>query len=189
MKMVSILRLLLISVIGTCHSMVVPRRRQQQRFVADGTVSRRGFSAALVGAASSMLLQEKAEAFWNPFEKEKPYTYADFKRMLHSGEILQVTFGVGGTSLVCIDATGVSRALADLPDDKALLNELYREKVAVSMEDIPPQQMSAADWFKDVMGFEELTDEEKYKYRGYKTFRQNVQGEVPASLLTNFGGK
>jgi len=158
-----------------------------------GTTSRRAFSASVFGTASAFLVRSKEDEakaeWWNPFGKEEPWTYTDFKGMIQSGQVLQVTFGVGGTSLVCVDTMGISRSLVDLPDDLTLLRELYQGNIAVTMEDIPPRAMSASDWFKDVMGFEELTDEEKYKYRGYKTFRMNTQGEVPSSLLTNFGGK
>jgi len=156
------------------------------------TTTRRAFSASVFGAASAFVLrpdEDEAKALWNPFGKEEPYTYADFKNMVRSGQILQVTFGVGGTSLICVDTTGVSRSLVDLPDDLTLLRELYQGNVAVTMADIPPRAMSASEWFKDVMGVEELTDEEKYKYRGYKTFRMNTKGEVPSSLLTNFNGR
>lgn len=186
--------------ISGCHSMAVPRPSQGGRHLLtqtdvghSGSNSRREFSVSVLGAASAFLLRptgdEANAAWWNPFEKEEPYTYADFKTMLRSGQILQVTFGVGGTSLICVDATGVSRSLVDLPDDLTLLRELYQRNVSVTMEDIPPRAMSASEWFKDVMGLEELTDEEKYKYRGYKTFRMNTKGEVPSGLLTNFNGR
>lgn len=181
--------------ISGCHSMAVPR--PTERHTTNGghsgtsTASRRAFSASLVGIASAFLVRPKhdeanAAEWWNPFGTEEPWTYADFKGMVESGEILQVQFGVGGTSLVCVDTAGIARALADLPDDLTLLRELNNGNVDVTMQDIPPRAMSAWEGFKDAMGIEELTDEEKYKYRGYKTFRMNTHGEVPSSLLTNF---
>ena len=174
--------------------MAVPRPTERQSGFMQKNVgqptTRRAFSASMAGAASAFLARQRHDeanaAIWNPFGKVEPWTYADFKGMVQSGQIEQVVFGVGGTSLVCVDANGITRSLEDLPDDLTLLRELYQGNVAVTMQDLPPRAMSASEWFKDVMGFEELTDEEKYKYRGYKTFRMNTHGEVPSSLLTSF---
>jgi len=128
---------------------------------------------------------------WYIWGQPKETSYEEFMNLLTTDQLQQVVFKANGYSLLCVDTTGLVRPLVKtLEDDPTLLMELYRRKVDVTMEILPPTAMSTVDWFREMMGDENtLTDEEKYKYRGYKTFRQNTHGEIPSSLLTNFGGK
>lgn len=124
--------------------------------------------------------------FWDPQSKET--TYAEFVELLKSDQLIQVVFKADGYSLICVDVAGSIRPVKALDNDPTLLMSLYKRKVAVTMEELPPRAMNTVDWFRDLIG-DEIDDEEKYKYRGYKTFRMNTQGEIPSSLLTNFSGR
>lgn len=116
--------------------------------------------------------------------------YEDFKKLLESDELQQVEFGIDGRSLVCLDTLGQIHYLKDMPDDPPLLKELYQRGVTVTLQEMKyEKKMNAVSWFRDLVGAaDDLTDEEMYKYRGYKTYRQNIpeRSYVPANLITGY---
>mmetsp|Transcript_35302 Transcript_35302/g.40303 ORF Transcript_35302/g.40303 Transcript_35302/m.40303 type:complete len:254 (+) Transcript_35302:313-1074(+) len=174
------------------------------------TFNRRSFGAAILAFGSSGVISNSnnngvtvanaitttnsnsnSNEAWYIWGQPKETSYTEFMHLLTTDQLQQVVFKANGYSLLCVDTTGSVRPIVKtLEDDPTLLMELYQRNVDVTMERLPPTAMSTVDWFRELMGDENtLTDEEKYKYRGYKTFRQNTHGEVPSYLLTNFGGK
>ena len=176
------------------------------------TFSRRSFGAAILAFGSSGVISNSnnngvtvanaitttttnsnsnSNEAWYIWGQPKETSYTEFMHLLTTDQLQQVVFKADGYSLLCVDTTGSVRPIVKtLEDDPTLLMELYHRKVEVTMERLPPTAMNTVDWFRELMGDENtLTEEEKYKYRGYKTFRQNTHGEVPSYLLTNFGGK
>ena len=161
----------------------------------DSTIqSRRSFfSSAAVAAATITSCPQKAEArkLKFPWEKEIYYTpYQDFKDMLLADQIAQVEFGIDGKSLLCSDLNGVSYLLNDIPDDPPLLKELYRKGIVVTLQEMKfEKKMNTVSWFRDLVGAgDDITDEERYEYRGYKTYRQNIpeRSYVPSNLITGY---
>jgi len=112
--------------------------------------------------------------------------YNGFKEMLGANQLSSVEFGYDGRSIKFVDANGYERKVSNPPDDPNLLKELYASDVDVSVRAFAFQkQMNSASWMKELMG-EELTAEELYKYRGYKTRRENQpeNNYVPSNLIT-----
>ena len=136
---------------------------------------------------SSSINTNVANAAWF-WDAPKETTYDEFIELLKSDQLSQVVFKADGYSLICVDVAGYIRPVRALDNDPSLLMTLYKRKVDVTMEELPPRAMNTVDWFRDLVG-DELDEDEKYKYRGYKTFRMNTQGEIPSSLLTNFSGR
>ena len=156
------------------------------------TQGRRGFLAAAGSfAVAASLPPSEAEAAV-PWGKPRmsEITYADFKTMLESDRLSQVEFGIDGYSLACLAKDGGYFILKDMPDDPPLLRELYQKDVIVSLQEMKfEKKMNAVNWFRELVGVgDDLTDEEKYEYRGYKTNRQNIpeRSYVPANLITGY---
>ena len=116
--------------------------------------------------------------------------YADFKTLLETDQLEKVEFGIDGRSLVCLDTSGKIHNLKDMPDDRPLLKELYEKGVTVTLQEMKyEKKMNTINWFRDLVGVgDDLTDEEMYEYRGYKTYRQNIpeRSYVPANLITGY---
>lgn len=150
-----------------------------------GASGRRAFvtSALTAGALGATAPAARAWPFAAP--AGVPTTYDDFLRLLANDQLSSVEFGSDGLSLVCLDAQGVSRPVKDLPDDKGLLAELITRRVDVTLQEYKfTKQMNSANWVKNLMGGD-LTDEELYAYKGYKTYRSSPgQGNIPSSLIS-----
>ena len=145
------------------------------------------------GAAASLLTAQPqtAEAAFPWQTATTTYLpYEDFKELLVSDQLDQVEFGIDGRSLVCTDLQGGYHLLRDLPDDPPLLKELYRRGVTVSLQEMRfEKKMNAVSWFRDLVGVgDDISEEEMYEYRGYKTYRQNIpeRAYVPANLITGY---
>jgi len=158
-----------------------------------GFSSRRSFFSAATIAAVAVASSnpEKAEAGMFPWQKEETVaTYQDFKSMLASDDIAAVEFGNDGSSLSCLDKNGKGFILRDLPDDPPLLKQLYKKKVVVTLQEMKfEKKMNTVTWFRDLAGFgDDITEEEMYTYRGYKTYRQNIpeRAYVPSNLITGY---
>lgn len=147
---------------------------------------------AIATSASLLSPPQPAQAKWLFFDKGEleQFDYATFKTMLEStpSQITQVQFGSTGNSLTCMDSSNVERLLLDIPDEKGLLKELYRRDVVVTLQETRFQKkMNAVSWMRDLVGVgDDITEEEMYEYRGYKTNRGNIpdRAYVPSSLIT-----
>ena len=71
-----------------------------------------------------------------------------------------------------------------------LLKQLYKKKVVVTLQEMKfEKKMNTVTWFRDLAGFgDDITEEEMYTYRGYKTYRQNIpeRAYVPSNLITGY---
>mmetsp|Transcript_4863 Transcript_4863/g.12540 ORF Transcript_4863/g.12540 Transcript_4863/m.12540 type:complete len:224 (-) Transcript_4863:415-1086(-) len=156
---------------------------------------RRAFFFSAAAAAACVAAPEPSNAWIYqlkmPWDKVPEYTsYEAFKSMLRSDDLRSVEFGSNGATMSCIDVRGTTYILADMPDDPPLLKELYQRNVAVTLEEMKfEKRMNTVNWFRELAGFgDDITDEEMYEFRGYKTFRQNIpeRSYVPANLITGY---
>ncbi|CAJ1937650.1 unnamed protein product [Cylindrotheca closterium] len=161
-----------------------------------GSSSRRFFMTSTASLLSTTLVTQSApaNAAWldNIFNKkeEEEFTYDAFKDLVQSKKIKSVQFSWNGSSLTCIDSSGKKRSLEGIPDDPSLLVALVNAGIDPTVDDFPYEKhMSSSGWFRDsVLRDDTLTDEEKYKYRGYKTFRENIPENrvyIPSNLISN----
>jgi len=158
--------------------------------------SRRSFfTSAIVATGTITSYPQSTEAKYLKFPWEKEmrvyYTpYQDFKKMLFADQLEQVEFGNDGKSLACSDLNGIAYVLNDIPDDPPLLKELYRKGIVVTLQETRiEEKMDTLTWFRDLVGAgDDITDEERYEYRGYKTYRQNIpeRSYVPSNLITGY---
>ena len=159
-------------------------------------LGRRALLSAAVAVATTTTTTTGDKANARLFQPQFQYLdkdllpYPDFKNKLDNNEIKQVQFGSDGRSLIALDSKGIQYQLKDIPDDPPLLKELYQKKITVTLQAYPFQkQMNAVSWFRETLGIaDDLTDEERYEYRGYKTYRQNIpeRSYVPANLITGY---
>jgi len=155
-------------------------------------------SAAAVVLTSTAVEPEPANAASNgggmftyiPRPSQSYMPYEDFRTLLETDQLEKVEFGIDGRSLVCLDTSGKIHNLKDMPDDRPLLKELYEKGVTVTLQEMKyEKKMNTINWFRDLVGVgDDLTDEELYEYRGYKTYRQNIpeRSYVPANLITGY---
>ena len=176
------------SVDTTTTTTAVGRREQNT------TQSRRSFfssTATLVTTTAVTANPQTAQArllFWQPQEADAATTYEGFKTLLQSGNVKQVEFGVRGNSLSFLDSFDNSHTLVDIPDERDLLKELYQRGVVVSLQEQKYQKkMNAVSFLRDLVGVgDEITEEEMYEYRGYKTYRQSIpeRSYAPSGLIS-----
>lgn len=152
-----------------------------------GSGGRRAFLAAALtaGTASAAAPPARAWPFFAIAPAAAQCTYDEFRGLLADGALRAVEFGSDGVSLVCLDDRDVLRAVQDLPDDRNLLTDLVERRVDVTLQEYKfTKQMNSANFVKDLLGGD-LTDEELYAYRGYKTYRSSPgQGNIPSGLIS-----
>ena len=167
------------------------RRKFFHKFLASTSAT----AAAAVTVSAGSFQPEPANAagsgiftYIRPAQSYMPYE--DFKTLLETDQLEKVEFGIDGRSLVCLDTSGKIHNLKDMPDDRPLLKELYEKGVTVTLQEMKyEKKMNTINWFRDLVGVgDDLTDEEMYEYRGYKTYRQNIpeRSYVPANLITGY---
>jgi len=149
-------------------------------------MGRRAFFTSVMTAGAICTLAPSARAW--PFAAAPaavPATYDDFLQLLTNDELSSVEFGSDGLSLVCLDNQGISHPVKNLPNDKHLLAELVTRRVDVTLQEYKfTKQMNSGDFVKNLLGGD-LTDEEMYAYRGYKTYRSSPgQGNIPSGLIS-----
>ena len=179
------------SVDTTTTTTAVGRREQNT------TQSRRSFfsstatlvtTTAVTALASNPQTAQARLLFWQPEEADAATTYEGFKTLLQSGNVKQVEFGVRGNSLSFLDSFDNSHTLVDIPDERDLLKELYQKGVVVSLQEQKYQKkMNAVSFLRDLVGVgDEITEEEMYEYRGYKTYRQSIpeRSYAPSGLIS-----
>mmetsp|Transcript_22648 Transcript_22648/g.55970 ORF Transcript_22648/g.55970 Transcript_22648/m.55970 type:complete len:198 (-) Transcript_22648:73-666(-) len=157
--------------------------------------SRRFFVMSTTSLLSTTLVAPlaPANAAWlDIFNKkaEEEFTYEIFRDLVQSKKIKSVQFSWNGNSLTCIDASGKKRSLEGIPDDPTLLVALVNAGIDPTVDDFPHEKhMSSSGWFRDtILHDDTLTSQEKYKYRGYKTFRENIPENrvyIPSKLISN----
>lgn len=132
----------------------------------------------------------EAKWFWKEEEEEDKMSYERFKSLLASDQVKQVEFGMYGTSLRFIDMKGFTYTLNELPDEQGLLRQMYERNVIVTLEEMRfEKKMNAVSWFRDLAGVgDDITEEEMYEYRGYKTKRRNLpeRAYVPSGLISSY---
>lgn len=166
--------------------------------VEPAAAGRRAFLSAAALTVASTSLPSRTRAAWLQAEEEDwkkradksdPVDYASFKELLADDRVSDVEFGSDGRSLAfrrTVD--GRTNRVVDPTDDPGLLKELYARGVDVSIREYRfKKQMNSYNWLRELVG-DELTDEEKYKYKGYKTYRQNMpeRSYVPSNLITGY---
>lgn len=158
--------------------------------------SRRFFMTSTASLLSAIVVAPSAPAnaawldVFNKKENEEEFTYDVFMGLVQSKNIKSVQFSWNGRSLTCIDSSGKKRSLEGLPDDPRLLAALVNAGIDPTVDEFPYEKhMSSSGWFRDaVIHDDTLVDEEKYKYRGYKTFRENIPENrvyIPSKLISN----
>merc|ERR1712008_377079 len=119
-------------------------------------------------------------------EEEK--TYDDFKELLESNQLKSVSFASDCYSLTCVDNTGNKLSIKDVPDDANLLAEINLHRVEMTVEAYPfEMKMNSYDAIRLRLGKKDLTEEELYDYRGYKTNRRVIpeRSYIPSNLISN----
>lgn len=161
-----------------------------------GCSSRRFFMTSAASILSVALVAPETPpanaAFFDFFNKqeEEEFTYDIFKNLVQSNKIKSVEFSWDGSIMTCIDMGGKKRSLEGIPDDPTLLVSLVDAGIEPVVDEFPfEKRMSSTGWFRDsVLNDDTLTDEEKYKYRGYKTYRQNIPENrvyIRSDLISN----
>lgn len=148
--------------------------QQSRRSVFSSIATKAAAAAAFMTTSSQHPQPAEAKWFWEE-EETQGVSYETFKSLLLSDQIKEVEFGYQGTSLSFVDEKGSTHIINKLPDEKGLIRALFDRNVVVKLEKTKFQrQMNSYDWFRELTGAgDELTDEEMYEYKGYKTHRKS----------------
>ena len=186
---------------SSLHSLPKPSHQSRRKFFhkfLSSTSATAAAAAAAVTVPAVLFQPEPANAaagsssgIFTYIRPSQSYMqYEDFKTLLETDQLTKVEFGIDGRSLVCLDTSGKIHNLKDMPDDRPLLKELYDKGVTVTLQEMKyEKKMNTINWFRDLVGVgDDLTDEDMYEYRGYKTYRQNIpeRSYVPANLITGY---
>mmetsp|Transcript_36687 Transcript_36687/g.85732 ORF Transcript_36687/g.85732 Transcript_36687/m.85732 type:complete len:225 (-) Transcript_36687:445-1119(-) len=147
-----------------------------RRAVFSSIATKAAVASAFMATSCQYPQPAEAKWFWEEEKKTQGVSYETFKSLLLSDQVKQVEFGYQGTSLSFVDEEDCLQIINEIPDDKGLIRALYQRNVVVKLEKTKIQrQMNSYDWFRDLSGAgDELTDEERYTYKGYKTYRKNI---------------
>lgn len=175
---------------------VSPLNSDQDGTTMSSSASRRFFMTSTASLLSTIVVAPSAPAnaawldVFNKKENEEEFTYDVFIGLVQSKKIRSVQFSWNGRSLTCVDSSGKKRSLEGIPDDPRLLTALVNAGIDPTVDEFPYEKhMSSSGWFRDtVIHDDTLVDEEKYQYRGYKTFRENIPENrvyIPSKLISN----
>jgi len=181
----TVVTLTLLFQIQNCHALVPQANNKNQQIIE----SRRAFCSTAISTGAFLLGQQKGECFSlfksAPVEEK---TYDEFTELLQSNKVQSVSFASDCYSLTCVDDKGRKLSFKNIPDDPNLLAELNQHRVEMTVDAYPfEMKMNSYDAIRFKFGKDDLSDEEKYDYRGYKTKRKVIpeRSYIPSNLISN----